>query len=652
MRNAFTGNGDAVVQTRDVHGGVHVHSSRDPHTPTPRQLPADTAVFTGRSTELRRLDALLASADDPTPATVMLATISGPAGVGKTALAVHWARSIRDRFPDGDLYVDLRGYASGAAAEVEDVLERFLRALDVPAERIPHGLEARAALYRSLLDRRRMLIVLDNAANSRHVRTLLPGSAGCLVVVTSRRRLFGLVANGGAYALSLNPILPSEAVALLDQIVGTARTGQDPKAVAELAHRCGYLPLALRIAAERATARPDVTMADLSAELADDDHRLDVLTADDDETVAVRTAFSWSCRTLPDDAAWLFGLLGLHTGQRIGVPVIAALADITPDRAKQLLDVLVDCNLLDRVGVERYQFQPLLHLYAVECSLVEETSARQAAVLRMLEWYLRSASAAERAIKRSGPPNSTISPGGTASFRTPAESLAWYDLECANIASTIRQAAEAGHEVLAWRLAHTFSHFLVLRNRSVDLSDLAEIGLAAARKMWDERGEAHMLIMIGLAAAGVGDIDTAIKKFQESLAVWWAIGDRAGKCNALNEIGVALRELRQFDDAVDYLQRCRDSSRATNNRVTEGYALHNLGETLLQLGRPEEAAGHLHEALAVRQETGDRWTQSMTLTGLGNAYQELRQPDTASYFFHQALELRADGDQTMALEQQ
>jgi tetratricopeptide (TPR) repeat protein len=629
-----------------VHGGVHVHSTRDPQVPTPRQLPTDTASFTGRSTELGKLNSLLGQGELPPPSTVMLVTVSGMAGVGKTALAVHWARGIRDRFPDGDLYVDLRGYAAGEVVKAEDVLEQFLRALDVAPERIPLGLEARAALYRSLLNGRRMLIVLDNAANSRHVRPLLPGSADCLVVVTSRRRLSSLVANGSTYALSLNPILPSEAAALLERILGTARTGQDPKAVTELAHRCGYLPLALRIVAERAAARPDTTMSELSAELAIERNRLDVLTADDDETEAVRTAFSWSYRALPAEAAWLFRLLGLHAGQRIGVPAIAALADIPPDRARQLLDILVNNNILDRARCERYQFQPLLHLYAADCARSEEAvEQRHEAVLRLLNWYLHSARAAARTARSSVTPAETDDadpPRGTMSFATRAEALAWYHLEHGNVISATRQAADAGQEALSWRIANACGYFFALRGNHVDLTDVAEIGLAAARQIWDERGEAHMLIMLGIAAAGRGRVDDAIKFFQESLAVWWAIGDRVGKCNALNEIGLALCELRIFDDAVDYLLRCRDCSRVANNRVTEGYALHNLGDTLRRMGRPEEAAGHLHEALAVRHETGDRLAESCTLNSLGYAYQDLLQPDTAVRFFRQSLELRHD----------
>ncbi|HEX5404983.1 MAG TPA: tetratricopeptide repeat protein [Pseudonocardiaceae bacterium] len=612
-----------------------MHASKPARVPTPRQLPADTANFTGRSAELARLDSLLGENEELPPAKVMLATISGMAGVGKTALAVHWTRGIRDSFPDGDLYVDLRGYAHGEIAEAEDVLEQFLRALDVAPERIPLGLDARAALYRSLLNGRRMLIVLDNAANSRHVRPLLPGSADCLVVVTSRRRLVGLVANGSAHALALSPILPSEAAALLERTLGPERTAPDPGAVMRLAQRCGYLPLALRIAAERAAARTDMTMAELSAELANDDHRLDVLTAADDETEAVRTAFSWSYHALPDDAAWLFRLLGLHAGQRIGIPAIAALADIPPDRAKRLLDILVDSNILDRISCERYQFPPLLHSYAAECTLLEEPARRDAALLRLLGWYLHSARAAARAAQNSLMPPETDGsrpPRGTISFTTWTEALAWYQLEHVNLVSAARQAAAAGQEALSWRIARTCGYFLALRGSYADLTIVADIGLAAARQSWDELGEAHMLILYGIVAAGAGRVDDAIRLFQESLAVWWAIGDQIGKCNALNEIGLALRELKIFDDAIDYLQRCRDCSRVFDSPVTEGYALHNLGDTMRGLGRPQEAVGYLREALAVRREIGDPQTESHTVHSLGHARQDVLKADPAYHW--------------------
>ncbi|MDQ3886766.1 MAG: NB-ARC domain-containing protein, partial [Actinomycetota bacterium] len=271
----------------------------------PRQLPVDVRHFTGRVAELAKLDILLAQDDTARPAAMVISAVAGTAGVGKTALVVHWAHRVRDCFPDGQLFMNLRGYGPDSPMTAERALEGFLRALNVPVEQIPAGLEARAALYRSLLDGRRVLIVLDNASSAEQVRPLLPGSPSCRVVITSRSRLSGLIARDGASRVTMDLLPPAEAIALLRDVIGDNRVAAESEAAAELAKRCAYLPLALRIAAERAVTHPHVPLTDLTDELAVEHDRLDLFAADEeeDEATALRAVFSWSYRALPAEAA-------------------------------------------------------------------------------------------------------------------------------------------------------------------------------------------------------------------------------------------------------------------------------------------------------------------------------------------------------------
>ena len=350
----------------------------------PRQLPPAIPSLVGRAHELVTLTRIL---DEPTErsAAVVISVITGTAGVGKTALAVHWAHRVQGHFPDGQLYVNLRGYDPGPPMTPNQALDGFLRALDVPAGKIPASVAERAALYRSLLDGRRVLVILDNANTAEQVRPLLPGSPDCLAVVTSRSLLSGLVVRDGAHRVRLTPLPLAEAIVLLRQIIGAARVDAELNTAAKLARQCAYLPLALRIAAERVASHPCRTLADLTEELANERDRLDMLVAGDDDTTAVRVVLSWSYQALPPETARVFRLLGLHVGPDISVPATAALASITTPRARQLLDFLTGVHLVEETGHDRYRFYDLLRLYAAERAATEETDhERDNAVRRLL----------------------------------------------------------------------------------------------------------------------------------------------------------------------------------------------------------------------------------------------------------------------------
>lgn len=355
----------------------------------PAQLPADVDVFTGRAEELAELDHLLAAGltAGPGSTAVVITAVSGTAGVGKTALALHWAHRVRGEFPDGQLYVNLRGYDSDPPIPVEDALAGLLRALGLAGPDIPPEVDERAAAYRSLLDGRRILVVLDNAASVEQIRPLLPGARSCVVVVTSRDSLAGLAARHGARRLDLDLLPPDDAVALLRALIGE-RVDAEPDAAATLAEQCARLPLALRMVAELVATRPGTSLAGLVDELAGGQRRLERLNAGGDPRTTVRAVFSWSYRHLPADAARAFRLLGLHPGPDLDADAAAALTDTAVEQAQYLLDLLARAHLISLTSPGRYTMHPLLHAYSTQLATENDTEAeRQAALTRLLATY-------------------------------------------------------------------------------------------------------------------------------------------------------------------------------------------------------------------------------------------------------------------------
>ena len=381
----------------------------------PAQLPPTVAAFAGRSTELASLDAILPRQGQGGPgqdAAVVISVIAGTAGVGKTALAVHWAHRVAARFPDGQLYVNLRGFdPCGPAADPAQALRGFLDAFALPPERIPASLDAQMALYRSLLAGKRVLVVLDNARDAEQVRPLLPGSPGCLAIVTSRNHLTGLIATQGAHPLDLDLLTPAEARELLARRLGTGRAGGEPEAVDEIIAGCAGLPLALTIAAARAATSPGFPLDVFAAELREASRVLDPFDAGDVAT-DVRAVFSWSYRALSPDAARLFRLLSLHPGPDITVTAAASLAGIPAARARALLAELTRGHLLAEPRPGQYAFHDLLRAYATEQTHAhDDDDARRSAAGRVLDHCLHAAHAAATLID---PYFAPVSPATTA----------------------------------------------------------------------------------------------------------------------------------------------------------------------------------------------------------------------------------------------
>ncbi|MEJ2853104.1 MULTISPECIES: ATP-binding protein [unclassified Saccharothrix] len=629
-----------VVQSRDVQGGIHFHGTSKA-LPVPRQLPAVSRFFTGRSDDLEMLDSLLRE-NTTTPHAVIISTIAGIAGVGKTALAVYWAHRMRDRFPDGELYVNLRGYDPGLPVAAEEAVGRFLRALDVPPGKIPTDLEEQTALYRSLLNGRRMLIVLDNAENSAQVRPLLPAAPGCLVLITSRSRLSSLSAHDGAVRVTLKPLKAEESFELLKQVIGEGRVDAEPDAARHLAERCGHLPLALRIAAEWVAARPHARLADFVENLAMDPGRLDVLAVEGDETTAVAAAFSWSYRALPAGAARVFRLLGVHPGADIDLAAVAAVANISIREAAQTMDLLVSSHLAEQTAPVRYQLHDLLRAYAIERVMAEDSpEVREEATHRLLKWYTHASS--EAAVRVDMNPRIPVTSEGLpvhAEFGDRDEACRWLEVEFANLACVVRLAVDAGFDSLAWRLSESLHGYVVLSKRLLDGLAISEAGIDAARRSRERPGEALTLNMHAHVLSDLGRYAEALDSMQKALEVWRAEDDRRGQARALNNIGFCYRELGRYDEAVAYLEESLGLARLERDRLHEGFAMTNLGETCRRLGRLDDALAKLQVGVALRREVGDLWGEGFALNNLADTYLDLNRFDDAVEVLGDALAVR------------
>lgn len=654
----------------------------------PRELPADVVGFTGRTDQLARLDRLLAHAGESSTA-VVISAVSGTAGVGKTALAVHWAHRVADRFPDGQLYVNLRGYDPDKPLQPAEALAAFLRELGVDGNAIPHGLAERAARFRTLLSGKRMLVLLDNARSVEQVRDLLPGTGTCSVLVTSRDALPALVARHGAVRVNLDLLPAADAVALLRTLIGD-RVDAEPEQAAALAERCARLPLALRIAAELAAARPTASLAGLVSELRDERRRLDLLAAGDDEYTAVRAVFSWSYRNLDADAARAFQLLGLHPGREVDGYAMAALAGTDLPAARRLLGALARANLVEETGDGRFGMHDLLRAYAIERAAELPEPDRRESLDRLFDYHQQAATAAMALAfphEQTGP----IEAGPHAPSLTPATARAWLDTERPNLLA-VAEIAVDGRPSHTTYLATSIAQYLDFGAHYQDALTMHGLALQAARSDGDRAGEAYALNHMGAvfrrlgryreaadhhqlalgihretgdrigecrARHGLGILFwrsgrhlEACEQLEAALAIYREIGDRVGEGRALSSIGSAYRRLGRYPEAVDHHEQALAIHRAIGDRVGEGRALSNLGVVCVRLGRYQEAIEHHRLSLQISQDAADRTGQGISHTNLGTAYGRLgRYPEAieqhrAGLAFHREVGYRvgqADG---------
>ncbi|WP_425426022.1 ATP-binding protein [Amycolatopsis xylanica] len=582
-------------------------------------------------------------ADERDPHAVGISLIVGTAGVGKTALAVHWAHRMRDSFPDGQLYVNLRGYDPGPPMTSDHVLDQFLRALHVRPDAIPVDSAARAALYRSLISDRRMLIVLDNAVNAGQVRPLLPGAASCLVVVTSRSHLPGLAVRDGARQVPLATLSEYESLTLLRAVTSDYRPGDDDRDLAELARLCARLPLALRIAAVRAVARPHMHLSELIQDLRDESSLWDALSTDDEEEAgAVRTVFAWSYRALTVEAARLFKLLGLHPNPEFGTGAAAALAGVSPAVARRHLDELAGAHLLESTGRDRYQFHDLLRAFAVDqIQHDKSTELRKTARYRMISWYLHTARAAGAAAARGyampidlEPPPVGVQP---LTFAGDEEAVQWYETERANLLAVTRTAAESGLHDLAWRLPPLLTEIYMSHDPVDTWLRAEEIALESAKRAGDGYGEAILLDSLAVKLRLDRKFSEATAHYRRAADLFRELGDRFGEARSRNGLGLTYLTHTKFDEARQEFERTLPIARALGNDHLTAVLLRNLGCTYADAGQLGEADEFLRQALVIFHETGSDSEEASTLRYLSEVQRDQQLPDAARSSLEQAL---------------
>ncbi|MCC8249190.1 ATP-binding protein [Saccharothrix luteola] len=463
VRNKTAGARGPVVQAGSIQQVILTGSTRASEVELPRQLPGAVRDFAGRTEQLAALDALIPVNSEPTgaPNAVVISVIDGIGGIGKSTLAVYWAHRVQHHFPDGTLHVNLRGYGPGDPVTPKQALDGFLQALGAPADAVPAEPDARASMYRSRLAGRRVLIVLDNANHPDQIRPLLPGTPGCVVVVTSRDRLTGLVITDGAQRIALDLLAETEAHNLVVGILGADRATAEPAAVADLVRLCARLPLALRIAATRIAASPHITVADVAADLADEHTRIDELSRGDDERTALRGVFDYSYHRLTPDQSHLFRRLGLHPGPEISVPAAAAVADLEPRRARQLLGELADAHMLSAVDVRRFRFHDLLRAYAAGLALLQDApDERDRALDRLLSWYAHTADTCDMLLYPGYVrlPHRSAQPQHPTPIATDIDAATWLKTERENLLAALRAAARPDlfHHIVALAQAASF----------------------------------------------------------------------------------------------------------------------------------------------------------------------------------------------------
>ena len=613
----------------------------DPARFVPRELPADVAGFTGRAEALAVLDRRLSGAPEDLPGPVIISAIAGMAGIGKTALAVHWAHRNTARFPDGQVYVNLRGYDPDRPMTPAEALARLLFSFGVADQDIPLELADRAARYRSEVAGRRMLIVLDNAATVEQVRQLLPGTGSVVVLVTSRDSLAGLVARHGAHRLDLDLLPPDEAVTLLRGLIGD-RVDADPGAAATLARQSARLPLALRVAAELAISRPALPLAKLVVELEDQQRRLDLLDAGDDPHAAVKVVFSWSMQHLPPEAVHVFRLLGLHPGPDIDRYATAALAGADLAPAGQALDRLARAHLVHPTGPGRFGMHDLLRAYAGQLATAEYSDPqRKAARDRLFDYYLGTAAAAmDRLHPAEAHRRPRIPPPATPSPELPGPDAArgWLDAERPCLVAATAHAA--GHGWPGHAIGFSGALFRYLDGgHFTDGLAIHDHAHQAAQQTGDLVAQAHALRRLGAVHDRMGRLTLAAEYLERALDLFRQAGDGAGEAVALHSLGIAERRRGQHESAIGRHERALDLFRRAGDRTGEASTLTCLGVIWRVQGRCEAAADHLRQAVTVSRLAGDLTDEAFALNNLGNVEQDLGDHPSATEHHQRALEL-------------
>ena len=618
-------------------------AARRANEPVPAQLPADLASFVGRTEALKALDELLPPAN-PSPVPVAISVIVGAAGVGKTTLAVHWAHRVAHHFPDGQLHVNLRGfYPADRALSPVEALRRLLHALGVAAERVPVDLDTQAALYRSLVADKRMLVVLDNARDAEQVRPLLPGSSTVAVVVTSRDQLTPLVVSEGARPLLLDLLSTQEGRELLEGRLGGERVAAHPEATDAIIAACARLPLALAIAAARAQ-QSGFALPAVAAELADAGQRLDALDAGD-PAVQIRSVLSWSYDALSTPTARLFLLLGLHPGPDISATTAASLAGRPAAQVRPLLTELTRASLITEHTLGRYTWHDLLRAYATELAAQDPEPEQHAALTRLLDHYLRTAAQAAGVVypqERKVLPENPYPETATPDLTEPASAARWLDAELANLLACAARAADQRWWQYPADLSRILREHLFIHGRYQEAEALHHQALGIAHTSNDPQGQLDARLALGQVYRVQGSYGQSADHYQQALELARTSRNRHAEFDALYGLGQIHRLKGDCEPAVDQFRQALDIARANGDRHGELSVLHGLGQVDRAQGRFPQAASHYEQALDIARVIGDRMGELNSLNSLGWIQQTKGRYEEAANLHRQALDLAHD----------
>jgi len=630
---------DPGPELRAAHEQVLRPAAVQPPPDRPAQLPADLSTFTGRRNELAQTLTLLSGSGPAN--TVVISAIGGMAGIGKTTLAVHWAHQVADQYPDGQLYVNLRGFAaSGQVMQPSDALRGFLGALGVPVQAIPVDLDAQSALFRSRLAGRQVLVLLDNARDVEQVRPLLPGSPGCAVIVTSRNQLSGLVAAEGAHSLTLDLLPAAESRDFLARRLGGDRIAAEPQAVAEILDRCAGLPLALAVVAARTTMRPEYSLKMVANELTAAHGSLDAFSRTDASS-DVRAVFSWSYHAVGSAAARLFRLLPTHPGPDIPTAAAAALAGLPGREVTTLLGELARAHLVGEPKPGRYSCHDLLNAYAAELAEPDES---RAALHRVLDYYLHSARAAALALFPQRPliplaePQPDVTP---AQFPDRDAAMAWFTAEHANLTAAI-SAAVTDFDAHAWQLAWTMENYLEWQGHWADWTHALRASVAAGERLGDPFAQANAHRGLGLAYAAQHQNELADHHLAQALQFYDQIGDLVGQGAVQRAIAAQLMRQHRFVDALRLLEHALDRYQRAEFDNGAGAALNEIGWCHTIIGNHERAIQHCTQAMAILQRAGNRPGEAATWDSLGYAHHQLGDHAEAARCYQRAVDLRRE----------
>ncbi|MFD0884859.1 tetratricopeptide repeat protein [Streptosporangium algeriense] len=611
-----------ALQARDVHGGIHLHQTTSPETPLPRpsQLPAGHPIV-NRHDALALLDDIHAGSGGTGAPKV--AVVSGPAGVGKTAVALHWSHREYDSFPDGGLFADLRGHAIDEPVQPTEVLGWFIRAFGVEPKHVPAGLAERSALYQSLVSGRRLVVVLDNAVSAAQVTPLLPASADSVTIVTSRWRLPGLLMRG-ARAVRLEQLSPESSLELLERTIGGDRVRAEPEAAERLVELCARLPLALCVAGARLATRPRWPLSEMVQALTHERRRLAELSIGDEDETKVQAALMLSYDGLSsEDVGRVYRRLGLFPGTTFDSWSAAATVAMPRAQVRTLLEILIDANLLDDAPGGGYRFHDLVRLHAREMADRDEPEMiREQTVHRAVDWFLFTAATVNRVVmpyRRVDFDAVVNEPTEPLTFDDRAQALDWLDAEFPNFRAAIRVAIDQGLFTAAWQLVDALWPLFLYRGRHDERLEIDGMGLEAARACADSVAEAKMLNRTGLAHRALGELDEAAADFHAALEIWRREENRYRISGSTRRLGLVELDRGHAEEAVALFRESLSEYRAARESRKVALLLCDLSEALIELGETAEAVGCLTEAENLLIEVDDPHSRARARVLLGSA---------------------------------